>query len=283
MRKIIRWSFVVSSIMFLSAAAAPSDAEDVDITTSYPSPYGIYQGLSSTDDTELATNVNKTLFVGTTTYPFGQTPPKLYVLGSAEADAFRAYETSGVYAFIESGTPPDDGWADIGGANILGGYAPTHLDGSPLALQVKSAGNVGIGTANPQAKLDVVGKVLVNGGGIIHTTNATQLVMQTVRYRVNYSIPAGVTIRTITPGKLGGEMPTIIWPKAFSGTPVTAFIAHVDGLPPVDQAGGYGGFAEMIKTLDYPTATGVTLFINNPQSGLWPVDFNVTIVAIGPE
>lgn len=90
--------------------------------------------------------------IGTTTLP--STNPKLYVLGSVEADAFRAFETSGVYAFLE-GTP-NDGWADIGGYNIATtDFAPTHLDGDPLVLQTRSNGNVGIGTTNPIHKLQV--------------------------------------------------------------------------------------------------------------------------------
>ena len=132
-------------------------AEEVKVTTYYPSPYGVYKGLSTTDDTALATGTGKTLLVGATTYSFG-TPPKLYVLGSAEADAFRAFEATGVNAFIEAKADPLIKWANIGGYNkSTNGFAPTHLDGSPLALQAKSLSNVGIGTETPSssAKLDV--------------------------------------------------------------------------------------------------------------------------------
>jgi len=146
------------AIVCLSAVA--SRAEEVKITTYYPSPYGVYKGLSTTGKTTLATDntdANNQLLVGTTTYPYAS-PPKLYVLGSAEADAFRAFEASGVNAFIEAKADPVIKWANIGGFNkSTNGFAPTHLDGNPLALQVKSLSNVGIGTTTPSAsaKLEV--------------------------------------------------------------------------------------------------------------------------------
>ncbi len=58
---------MVPSILFLLAATEPSDAEDVKITTSYPSPYGVYQELSSSGDTNLGTDTTANVGIGTST------------------------------------------------------------------------------------------------------------------------------------------------------------------------------------------------------------------------
>ena len=83
-------------------AIVPANAEDVKITTYYPSPYGAYKELSTTGDTNLATDTGTRLSVGTATPPVTSTA-KLYVVGGpVEADAFRAYEQGGVFAFIKT-------------------------------------------------------------------------------------------------------------------------------------------------------------------------------------
>ncbi len=53
------------AIVCLSAVA--SRAEEVKITTYYPSPYGVYKGLSSTSDTNLATDATAKVGIGTAT------------------------------------------------------------------------------------------------------------------------------------------------------------------------------------------------------------------------
>src|SRR3989338_437694 len=151
---------LIFSLAVVCLSAVASHAEDVKITTYYPSPYGVYKGISSTDKTtlatdNLATNPNSKLLVGATTPPSGSTA-KLYVLGSVEGDAFRAYEFGGVYAFIETGAA--DWTADMGGYDdVADAFAKTRLDGAPLLLQTRSFGNVGIGTETPSAsaKLEV--------------------------------------------------------------------------------------------------------------------------------
>ncbi len=155
MKKII---ISVTGFLFF-ALSVPTFAEDVKITTSYPSPYGVYQELSSSGDTKLATDTGR-LVVGTTTPPSTSTA-KLYVTGGpVEADFFRAFEPGGVYAFIKGGDPDwiaDMGGWDAGAGAGAGAYAKTRLDGAPLLLQTLSLSNVGIGTATPSAsaKLEV--------------------------------------------------------------------------------------------------------------------------------
>ena len=57
--------FLFALIIF--GAAAPANAEDVKITTYYPSPYGFYKALSSTDNTNLATDATAKVGIGTAT------------------------------------------------------------------------------------------------------------------------------------------------------------------------------------------------------------------------
>jgi len=164
-------------------------AEEITLTTYYPSPRGVYNELRTLgnvqvgsltppaftpsprlyvvlddlstapalrvddqegdDPTPFVVDAAGNVLIGTQTLP--PTNPKLYVVGSVEADAFRAFEDTGVYAFVESGGSPGDGWAQLGGWNVAtDSPAPTYLDGTPLALQTRpGSGNVGIGTTSP--------------------------------------------------------------------------------------------------------------------------------------
>lgn len=161
-------------------------AEEVTLTTYYPSPRGVYKELRVQDDgaapsaaalqvtqrgsipalrvddqdadaTPFVVDQDGHVLIGTTVLP--ATDPKLYVVGPVEADAFRAYEQSGTYAFLEAG--PNDGWAQLGGASVATGtFANTFVDGSVLALQARSGGNVGIGITNPAARLHVAGTLI---------------------------------------------------------------------------------------------------------------------------
>ncbi len=162
-----------------------SQAEEIlTFTTYYPAPYGVYNELRSkkmaigdtyydgsqycwapasctnTIYSNIDLLVEGTVSIGTNVLPL--TNPRLYVIGPVEADAFRAFEASGVYAFIEAG--PNDGNADMGGFSLAtGDFASTRLDGDPLVLQTRSNGNVGIGTTGPVTRLDIWDTPWANG------------------------------------------------------------------------------------------------------------------------
>jgi hypothetical protein len=175
-------------------------AEDITLTTYYPSPRGVYQQLrvgspdaaapigmlqvtkpdpddgtfafrvddQTADPSPFVVTENGQVLIGVTVPP--ATNPKVYVIGRVEGEGFHGYEDTGVYAFVESGGSPGDGWAQLGGWNVaFSAPAPTFFDGAPLALQTRpGAGNrnVGIGlplaeAATPQNRLDVEGSVAI--------------------------------------------------------------------------------------------------------------------------
>lgn len=185
MKKNFLLTFLLGNLLF--PVFSFSQAEEIlTFTTYYPAPYGVYNELrskrmaigdtyydgsqycwapeicASTIYSNIDLLVEGTVSIGTNVLPL--TNPRLYVVGPVEADAFRAFEASGVYAFIEAG--PNDGKADIGGFNVAtGGFALTRLDGDPLVLQTRSNGYVGIGTEDPGLdKLDVRGRAYAEGG-----------------------------------------------------------------------------------------------------------------------
>ena len=116
MRNITRCSFIVLSFLFLWAAA-PGWAEDMKFTTSYPSPYGIYQELSSTAKTSLATDSTAKTGIGTTT-----PTQKLDVVGSiaipTTIDSTSGVIYKGTFRFIHNfALPGTDGANTFVGVN----------------------------------------------------------------------------------------------------------------------------------------------------------------------
>ncbi|HEX9780196.1 MAG TPA: hypothetical protein VGB20_03180 [bacterium] len=171
---------VVGVVLAISPSAYLLAQEDITITSFYPSPRGVYQELRATNDVYLAYDVadpTSVVSIGTDTVPPTSTA-KLYVLGSVEADAFRAFEQSGVYGFIEA--QPNDGWANMGAFNVAtNAFAPLNIDGIPVVLQNRSGGNVGIGKATPAAKLDVLGTVRISGlNAMLEAEPAQSLVLR---------------------------------------------------------------------------------------------------------
>jgi len=220
------WSLSVALVL-----AAPVRAEEIVMTSYYPSPRGVYMELRTMNDTFLASqggdiymaenggNVymalmpSSSVLIGTTTPP--ATSPKLYVIGPVEADAFRAFEQSGVYAFLEAG--PNDGWADMGGFNVaVGAFARTRVDGSILVLQSRSGGNVGIGTVSPTERLDVFGGARIRG---LSGTATQNVVVSPIGTFVAEPIPDGTNC-TLVPVSAIAQLH--ICPAGFSVTGLTA-------------------------------------------------------------
>lgn len=166
-------------------------AEDITVTTYYPSPRGMYDELRTAGDVSVgdlnalpippklrvfqenagapALQVDTaavpgvpTIFVAPATGNIGirtdDPQVALHVFGEINANAFRAFESNGAYAFLERGDPPfdNDGRVQMGGfSRGTNSYIPTHLDGAPLLLQNRSAGNVGIRTPSPAVALAI--------------------------------------------------------------------------------------------------------------------------------
>jgi len=198
-----------AGLLIVLAAAAAAVAEDITVTTYYPSPRGVYHELRTTSDvgvgvmgspvgarlhvvqpdaTKPALRVESagipepTLYVaanGNVGIQTSNPDAQLKVIGRVIADRFHAFETSGVYAFSEGA--PNDGWADLGGFSVAtNAFAPTHVDGAPLVLQGpgRSTANVGIGTAAPASKLAVNGGVAIGSGFTESAAPANGMIVQ---------------------------------------------------------------------------------------------------------
>ena len=201
------------SLLLIVSVTAAAVAEDMTVTTYYPSPRGVYNELRTTGDvgvgvtgspvgarlhvaqtdaTRPALRVESsgiaepTLFVapnGNVGIRNSNPVVPLHVFGEVNAAAFRAFKTNGAYAFLERG---DDTPGNV--TVLIGGFhsgtlsfTDTRLDGAPLALQSRSHGNVGIDTSvppGPGSKLSVNGGVAIGSGFTSLTAPTDGLIVQ---------------------------------------------------------------------------------------------------------
>ncbi|HEX9564663.1 MAG TPA: hypothetical protein VF981_11855 [Gemmatimonadaceae bacterium] len=155
--------------------------EDITVTSYYPSPRGVYQELRSINDAYLAydpADLTSMVAIGTTQPPVTSTA-KLYVLGPIDADAFRAFQQNGIYAFLESGatdaTLPNG--ALVGAYNsATNSFAPLKIDGAPVLINSRVPAGpgqwVGIGTTQPRRSLEVNGTIVANQKIVLPTCSA---------------------------------------------------------------------------------------------------------------
>ena len=181
--------------LVLLGATLVAIAEEITLTTSYPSPRGVYQQLRATQDTWLA---------------YDTTPPGPYRVGigttspsakldlesdqsladgldlnntALDGDPRIKFQLSGSSIFTL-------GVDDADGDKLKLGV--TELENN-TRLTVDSTGNIGIGTTSPAAKLDVAGNVKIadgtQGSGKVLTSNANG-----VASWQSGSIPAGAVM-----------------------------------------------------------------------------------------
>ncbi|TPW21072.1 MAG: hypothetical protein FD126_1050 [Elusimicrobia bacterium] len=149
--------------------------EQLTMTTYYPSPYGVYQRLRSTQDAYLATDPSaspqRRVGIGTAT-----PARKLDVAGDMQASDL--YTTDGVQIQGLSGRNyfrdaegagnlrVGAAWGMPGvyaetGVGVLGGASGASLQNNTLFAS--PGGNVGIATASPGYRLDIAGDTRVQG------------------------------------------------------------------------------------------------------------------------
>ncbi len=165
-----------SFVLIVLGAMAPANAEEVKITTYYPSSYGVYKGLSTTDNTSLATGPASVVVIGSTSP--GPQIKKLNVIGDVQFQ-YSDLVNNGVgfyyqdYYAVGSGfgskikfISTDDssrGSVALEDASVNGSaaYMTFSVDNASAIeterMRIDVKGNVGIGTTAPQANaaLDV--------------------------------------------------------------------------------------------------------------------------------
>ena len=145
-------------------------------------------------------------------------------------------------------------------------------------LYIKNNGNIVIGTVEPAAKLDVNGKVLVNGGSIIRTTNTTQQKMQ----MFTVSVPA----KNFGASGASAEQKIVLNWVSLGGTNFSTGGKVVAFLGNYITAGGAdpSGECSVIHEISVVNETGANLWITNPTGTTQNVGaYNVTVIVIGPE
>ena len=217
-------------IGFLASGARLARAEDITISTYYPSPRGGYQELRTTNNTYLAPQSGN---VG-----IGTTAPGAKLAVIQDADFGLMVEGDGVNfnprialrrANSVGGTGNID-WvgntnavsARIGFNDSVGGSLEFKLGGSAdtdTKLIIASSGNVGIGMTNPAAKLDVTG----NGG--------TQVLLKTRVQPVGND--AGISLNVL-PAPPGFSDSSIIFHSSDNVQRIT-FLGHIDSITTNDS------------------------------------------------
>ncbi len=135
-------------------------------------------------------------------------------------------------------------WSDglgSGGQNASGGFViAAHYDGAGTGIKIDGNGNVGIGTGEPDAKLDVNGKLQVTGSD--HPDGASFVVNNQEQYPTFVIFPTG---QTFISNKLWAQeievLANVDWPdfvfsESYKLTPlgeVESFIKENNHLPDV--------------------------------------------------
>jgi subtilisin-like proprotein convertase family protein len=157
-------------------------------------------------------------------------------------------------------TKPTNKLTVNGSANITNGLT---LGSSqwPTTIFVNGSGNF-TSQVNATTILASGDLFVRNGKGIIRSSDGTQQKKLVVIATVSTTIPAG-----------GSANIPFTFPESFSGVP-DVYVGNITG---------GGGFAEVIMTVANISASGGSLFVNNPRVASYSPNFSVKIIAIGPQ
>ena len=169
------WPIAMTSLLIAGLASSgggPIFAEDITVSTYYPSPRGVYQELRTTDNTYLATLAGR-VGIGTTA-PGARlevqgiaatTYATLLRLVNANNDAAALYLQAANRNWAIAATNPASGFGD----QKLVFYDDTAGFPGGARMTINAAGNVGIGTTNPASKLVVFsGLDVLEARGLIY-------------------------------------------------------------------------------------------------------------------
>jgi hypothetical protein len=200
------FSLIVFVLSFFSVLVF---AEDITITTYYPSPYGVYNQLTTTGTTLLATTSGN-VGIGTTTPGY---PLMVYKAVTGDVQVQIANGTKNLYIGAQ--------W--INNIPSLGTNDATSLGlvtNNGERIHIDSSGSIGIATTSPGATLEVNGKVKIDdltqaGGGasVLTSSGILTTVASSIRYKENVRDYEGVL------GKLGQLRPVHFTWKASTATP----------------------------------------------------------------
>jgi len=161
-----RWLKNGLVIALLLGTAFYALAEDITLTTYYPSPRGVYQELTTTSNTYLATQGGN-VGIGT-----ASPTQKLEVNGALKL-------VSNVGAFPGPAIYASQGGGVLALTGSVNGFVFNNQADTANLVHITNTGNVGVGTVTPTAKLDVAGNVKIADGtqadGKVFTSDASGL------------------------------------------------------------------------------------------------------------
>ena len=212
---LVRWVLVC----FLLALIAPDlDSESMTMTTYYPAPSGVYKRLTTTGpgNTILARDGGN---VG-----IGTTNPRVPLdVTNTQIVGLRYIKTGSQDARIQVGDPTQtwsmaSGWSGGGAGDF--NIIQEGVSGNRIYIS-HTSGNVGIGTSNPQATLDVAGgirpgnnaAVTICGASQAGTLRYNQLGSGSIEYCDNTGTwrPTGGSVRVATGSHSRGGCGTQSW------------------------------------------------------------------------
>jgi len=146
-----RWLKNGLVIALLLGTAFYALAEDITLITYYPSPRGVYQELTTTSNTYLATQGGN-VGIGTAT-----PTQKLEVNGALKL-------VSNVGGFPGPAIYASQGGGVLALTGSVNGFVFNNQADTANLVSITNTGNVGVGTVTPAAKLEVAGNVKMVDG-----------------------------------------------------------------------------------------------------------------------